>query len=92
MGMAMKWVISLMAFAFALFAPISGGKVEPINWPLAAVRESGPASWPLQVCVSLAWRYQRGALGHVETNGSFPTFWRQRPLRQMKPTEQTWLA
>jgi hypothetical protein len=27
--------------------------------------------------------HQRGALGHVETKGSFSTFWRQRPLRQM---------
>jgi len=40
----------------------------------------------------LACTHQRGALGQVETNGSFPTFWRQRPLRQTKPTEQTWLA
>jgi hypothetical protein len=37
-------------------------------------------------------RRQRGALGQVETNGSFSTFWRQRPLRQTKPTEQAWLA
>ena len=41
---------------------------------------------------SLACGRQRGPFGHVETNGSFPIFWRQRPLRQMKPTVQTWLA
>ena len=35
---------------------------------------------------------QRGALGHVETKGSFSTFWRQRPLRQMNPTGQAGLS